>query len=263
LQNPASGAYCYAVLAGGTAQIPASGSLIGDTNCAYWASLGCCISGLNLMIGNFNGTSSCNGEVAPFNNAQLGQILHTCTVNGQPVSASNPVLADVPACAIGGQTVKFIKNTFAITGLVFSYYHDTLTSAGKALFFRALQIDLATAVGMTASQILFLSVGTFTAGTGATVLITFTIRGTSSTDTDGFGALVTLFLAGTTAPSFTAVDAFAAAGNSGIKSGSVGLDRTTSTSTTETQTGASGVAGLSASMMVMFLAMLIAIVLRF
>jgi len=255
LQNPANGIYCYGSMLSLGDDLPNPGDVADAENCPLLNSLGCCATGLTSLVTQFDssGSGSCSSPL-PFTPSEFTAALASCTFQTGLLNA-------IPACPAPGVAVKIVRATWTLTGLLIGGI-NALTPAKRAELAQALAEDFAVLINLPAASRIFISIGSITAiPGGSNVAIVWVMRGPTDIVTTGFDALVKVFLTSATAGTFPATTTFAG-DNAGVAGPTVGLDKATSTSAVETQTGTSDASSLSASMAVL-VAMLIAMMMRF
>jgi len=221
MQNPGDSLMCVTKLASAATLLANSADISDPANCPYFASLGCCATSLELLLGVFNGTigTGCGANVPPFTPTQYQQALVACGLN------------NVASCPVIGAAVKLGVVQWVIDHIDFTKF--SLLSSQDALdFLAALRADFAASTGLAADVV---SVGKIIqAATG--INVKFIIRAISDVLTQSNYQAYLDYINGQ-APQFTATSAFAA-GQSGLSTGTIQYNSAASSSSVETQSGA-------------------------
>jgi len=224
MQNPGDALFCVTKLSSAATLLANAADITDPANCPYFASLGCCATGLQALLDVFNGTvgTGCASNVAPFTSAQYSQALTACGLSG------------VASCPLIGDLAKMGVVHWVIDHIDFTAW-NALTAQEKLDFLAALRADFAASTGLTLPVI---SVGSIIAAASG-IDVKFIIRAISDTLTNTDYAAYLAYISGSTTPTFTSTTAFSG-GHSGLTTGTVQLNEGASSSSLETQSGAGG-----------------------
>jgi len=222
MQNPGDALFCVTKLASSATLLVNAVDVTDPANCPYFQSLGCCATGLSLLLAVFNGTvaTGCGSNVAPFTPAQYQQILVTCNMQ------------NVPACPVIGDVAKIGVVHWVIDHIDFTVFNG-LSDTVKLAFLAALRNDFTNSTGLALDVV---TVGKIiSAATGVDVV--FIIRAISDVLTGTNFNDYKNYISGTSMPSFTHTTQFSSS-YSGLSTGSVQLNSAASSSSLQSQAGA-------------------------
>jgi len=232
MQNPGDDVFCVARLSASATLLVDTSNIADPANCPYFASLGCCATGLELLLGVFNGTTNngCGSAVAPFTPSQYRQALVACG------------LGSVAQCPLIGAIAKIGVINWVIDHIDFTAW-NALSAQAKLDFLYALRTDFANSTGIARDVV---SVGVIIqAATG--INVKFILHAVTDlltqTNFDNYKAYIT----GTT-PQFPALTQFASA-HSGLSTGAVQFNSAESSDSLSTQSGGGGSSGATSAML--------------
>jgi hypothetical protein len=200
LKNPSNGQYCATLLLDRTFLNITEGRTPNNATICYGLSrFGCCLPPI------FDFVDASEAALVK------AQIRNTCG------------FALPPPCPKPGERVKFIKATWKIAGLAYTYFINNQERMGNAL-----RKDIATKLNVDQG---YVTLNAFRAGS---VIVDFDVRGANDAATDALAAVVTSSASSST----TFPSTVAEAGTAGLDTptSTVGVDTTGSSSTVETYT---------------------------
>jgi len=196
MKNPANGQYCLALMTDpALMNITGGGKADNASACNLFAQFGCCMNPVFSFIPD---------------PGSIQRVLKSACGFSLP-----------PACPRPGESVKLVKASWTIKGLVFAYF-----ITHKDVLSNALRADIAARLSCDQGYI------SFTDFRSGSVIVDFNVRGTSDSQTDGFASVVSAAASDATFPTVAA-----AAGTDGVESGTtIGVDPTKSSSSVTTYT---------------------------